>query len=259
MSMKILPINDSSDKHFKKHKKLFDLPMRLLLIGKSQLSGKTSTLINLIAREEMYKNYFDPENIFIVSPSIKTEKFRKFVQFMKIPHENLFPTYNENQLEVLYQTLKEEHEEEEKKEHKLIIFDDVAYTGKLSSAGKKDENIMDKLFCNSRHQLISVIVIAQKYTQLSTCLRENCTGIIMWECSNQQLEQLEAEHNAITTKKLFFKKFREATREPHSFFVINYKYSPELRYFSGFDTLIKWIDEVPEENKHEQLYNGQKN
>ena len=233
------PINDTTDKDFITHT-LFNLPMRIAIVGKSQLSGKTSLLINLIAKDEGYKALFLPENIFIVSPSIHTEKFAKFIKYMKIPSSNLFITFNNLELSELYKILKDEHEstENENKQHKLIIFDDIGFTGKLSSSAQKTDNIMDLLMCNGRHQLISVIVIAQKYTQLSTCIRENLTGLIMFECSNQQLESLEQEHNSITTKKDFFIKFREATKEPHSFFTINYNRPPNLRYFKGLEEQI---------------------
>lgn len=237
--IEIQQINDTSDKYFIQHQQLFDLPMRLLLIGKSQLSGKTTLLINLIGQEWGYKTIFEPDDIFIVSPSSGTEKLMKFKSYMKIPNENIYNQFDENKLEALYETLMEEHGEEpaNKKRHKLLIFDDVAYSGKLSSSGKKEENIMDKIFCNSRHYLISVIILAQKYTQLSSCIRENCTGMIMWECSNTQLEKIEEEHNTTTaTKKEFMKGFRDATEEKHSFFVINYKYPPAIRFFKGFNT-----------------------
>lgn len=235
----IQKISDFTDKYFIKHD-LFDLPMRLLLIGKSQLSGKSTLMINLIAQDWGYKNIFKPENIYIVSPSIKTEKFRKFISYMEIPEENLFNEYDEENLNTLYELLKTDHESNEEKEHKLIILDDVAYSGKLSSSGSKSENIMDKLFSNSRHQLISIIVIAQKYTQLSTCMRENCTGIIMWECTNTQLEKIEEEHNSATSKKEFIKAFKGATSVKHSFFTINYKFDPKERFYKGLTEIINF-------------------
>ena len=236
----IQQINDSSDKYFKKHD-IFDLPMRLLLIGKSQLSGKTSLLINLIAQEWGYKSYFKPEDIYIISPSSKTEKLTKFVNYMDIPLGNIFDAYDEDEINVLYELLKQEHDKDEEKEHKLLIFDDCSYSGKLSSLANKSDNVMEKLFCNGRHQLISVIIIAQKYTQLSTCLREQATGIIMWESSNQQIEKLEEEHNSITDKKKFIIAFRNAVKDKHSFFTINYKYQPEHRYFKGLSEQIIFI------------------
>lgn len=236
--IQIQAINDTSDKHMINHKQLFNLPMRLLIIGKSQLSGKTTLLVNLIAQNWGYKDLFKPDNIFIISPSVKTEKLDKLVKYLEIPKDNLFDDYDETRIDVLYDTLKEEHESTEDKEHKLLIFDDVAFTGKMKSDAKKVNNVMDKLFCNSRHQLISVIVLAQKYTQVSTCMRENCTGIIIFESSNKQVELLEEEHNTVTTKKEFMEQFKKATAEKHSFFTINYNYPSKERFRKDLTQII---------------------
>jgi len=47
-------MKDSSDSYTIKKNKLFDLPMRLLLIGKSG-NGKSSFLGNLLLRKDMYR------------------------------------------------------------------------------------------------------------------------------------------------------------------------------------------------------------
>ena len=56
----------------------FDLPMRVIICGKSLLSGKGVLLTNLLLRpwsdkddEGMgfYKNDFEPDNIYIICPS----------------------------------------------------------------------------------------------------------------------------------------------------------------------------------------------
>ena len=71
-------------------------------------------------------------------------------------------------------------------------------------------------------------------------MRENCTGIIMWECTNQQVDKLEEEHNSVTDKKQFREKFKGATKAKHSFFTINYKYDPNERFYKGLDELINF-------------------
>ena len=64
---KILKIIDKTDKYHVKHK-LFDLPFRLLINGKSQLSGKTTLILNLLLNPEFgYDKLFKGENIFIVT------------------------------------------------------------------------------------------------------------------------------------------------------------------------------------------------
>ena len=36
---------------------IFDLPSRLLIVGKSELSGKSNLIANLIEREKFYRKY----------------------------------------------------------------------------------------------------------------------------------------------------------------------------------------------------------
>ena len=55
---KIFRVRDKADKYFTKKKQIFDIPFRLVIVGKSQLSGKTSLVVNLVGRKEFYYNDF---------------------------------------------------------------------------------------------------------------------------------------------------------------------------------------------------------
>ena len=46
--IQILKCKDKKEKHYKKKENLFDLPMRVLCVGKSQFSGKSSFLLNIL-------------------------------------------------------------------------------------------------------------------------------------------------------------------------------------------------------------------
>ena len=46
MSRQILKIRDKTDSYYTKLKDIFDLPMRLVIVGKSQLSGKSTIILN---------------------------------------------------------------------------------------------------------------------------------------------------------------------------------------------------------------------
>ena len=55
----ILKVRDKNDSYYTPLNRLFDLPFRLLINGKSQLSGKTSVIINLLLNPQFgYENYF---------------------------------------------------------------------------------------------------------------------------------------------------------------------------------------------------------
>jgi hypothetical protein len=85
---------------------------------------------------------------------------------------------------------------------------------------------------NSRHILVSVILTAQKYTDILTGARENATGLILYDCSQKQLESIFMDHG-LTEKKEFLKMFREATKEKHSYMVINYSNPRERRFLNS--------------------------
>lgn len=239
-TLSIYKVKDEADNYYTKKDLIFDIPFRLLICGKSQLSGKSNILVNLLLRDEFYNKDFDGENIFLVSPSIKNdEKLKKIIKIKEIPEENLFIDYDEDVLKELYQLLQDEYEEavanKEKPVNKLIIFDDMSYNGALKS---KQHGIINKIFSNGRHINLSIITTAQKYSDLLTASRENANGAIFFNCSNKQLELIEADHNYLESKKEFMKMFRNVMNEKHSFLVVNYTNPKEQRYLDkNFDVI----------------------
>lgn len=221
---KIYRMIDKTDKFIKKKAPLFDLPFRLLLVGKSGM-GKTSIIGNLLLRNEMYRKNFDVENIFIFSGSLGETKLNTIINELEIPNSNLFDSYDETALEAVYDTLVDRYNEalDEKKrpQNSLVILDDLSFTGRMSSANKKNDQL-HRLFCNGRKFLISTIVTAQKYSQISTVARENATGLILGQMSNKQLDLVEADVNFLKNKKEFQKMFREQTPTKHDFMIVNF-------------------------------------
>ena len=72
----ILKVKDISDSYYTKMDKIFDLPFRILINGKSQLSGKTTIILNMLLRNAYYRDSFEGENIFIVSNNKLDNKLR---------------------------------------------------------------------------------------------------------------------------------------------------------------------------------------
>ena len=241
--LEILKMRDTAEGHRVHKDKAFDLPMRLLIIGKSQLSGKTNTVGNLMLRpfddtdksgREFYKNDFKGDNIYIVCPSTLIDhKWASIVKGKRIPPENIMMKYDEEELTKLYERLEEEYHEKvdagEKPEHKLVIFDDVTHSGDLKA---KLHGVMARFACNSRHILVSVMVTAQKYSDVSTSLRENATGLMLYACSNKQGDLI---YNDIgeSCKADFMRMFRRATEKRHSFLVCNYSNDHDHRFMDS--------------------------
>lgn len=238
--MEILKMKDASESFRVKKEKLFDLPLRLLVVGKSAYAGKTNWLGNAVLRpydesdktgKEFYKNDFNGENIYIFCPSKDLDqKWRAIIKGKKIPESNVYSGYDEEEMTALYEKLHEQYLSDvasgKKPKHTLVILDDCSFDGSLVN---KRTGAISRLFCQGRHQLISTIATSQKYSQVSTTARENCTGCILFDCSQKQLELIHADHG-LGKKQDFIELFRKATEEPHSFLVINYSNTRKNRF-----------------------------
>lgn len=232
--IQIYRVKDAKEKHYKNKGMLFDLPMKLLLCGKSQYSGKSSIILNYFCQndERLYKNDF--EEIYIFSGSASTDnKIKTLIAQLDIPEENIHSEFNEDMLEAIYDLTEEEYEESiengESPKHVLLILDDISFNGDLK---KKNNGILNKVFCNGRHINLSIIVTSQKYSQLHTCQRENATGVICWSCTDKQLELIADDHNILDSKKQFKKMFRTVTEKPYTALVINYSNPKDDRYMN---------------------------
>lgn len=215
---------------------LFDLPMRVLCVGKSQFSGKSSFLLNMLEQNDdrLYKKNFEGDDIHIFSGSIKTDnKIKNIILNHDVPEENQHSEFSEDMLEAIFDLTEEEYDEAisngEKPKHTLIIMDDISYSGDLK---KKNNGILNKVFCNGRHINLSILVTSQKYSQLHTCQRENATGLVLWSCSDKQLDLIADDHNMLDSKKDFKKMFREVTDKPYSYMIVNYSNPKHSRYMN---------------------------
>ena len=234
--IQIYRCKDKKEKFYTNKGLLFDLPMRLLLVGKSQYSGKSSYILNLLEQDDnrLYKNEFDGDNIYIFSGSLKTDnKIKTIVLQHDVPEENLHEEYDEDMLEAIFDLTAEDYEEaienNERPKNTLIILDDISFSGDMK---KKNAGILNKIFCNGRHINLSIIATAQKYSQLHTTQRENATGVVCWSCSDKQLELIADDHNIHDNKKMFKTMFREVTADPYTALIINYSNPKESRFMN---------------------------
>lgn len=231
----ILKLKDSGDKHYTPKERIFDLPWKLLVIGRSQLSGKTNFVANIILLDEYYNKDFKGENIFIVSPSTKVDpKMKTIIDEKDVPPMNVIPSYDEEVLNAVYKMIEqkflEAKESGKKPENYLVMFDDMSFGGALK---KKNHGAITRLFCNGRHLNISTLITAQKYSDVHTTCRENTTGAILFAATDKQLDLISDDHNYLESKKDFKKLFKKVTSPKHSFLVVNYSNPPEERYLDS--------------------------
>jgi hypothetical protein len=243
----MIKMADASEEHRIHKEDLFDLPMKILIIGKSQLSGKTNTVGNLVLRpyskddpaQQMYNGNFLGRNIYIVCPSIALDpKWPAIIESKQIPPGNISEKYDEEELIELYKRL--ERNFKINPEHTLVILDDCSFSGALKA---KLHGAIAQLFMNGRHLLISTIVTAQKYSDIFTGARENCTGAILYKCSRKQAELIDADFGE-GSKTNFMKVFRKITREKHSFMVVNFTNDPDKVFMDSNFEPIAELNEI---------------
>ena len=159
---------------------------------------------------------------------------------LDIPEDNRFE-YDEDYLEILYDDMEEsfldETSEGGKPQNRLIIFDDCGYSGILKN---KQSGIISKMICNGRHLNLSQIYTSQRFSQVSTTLRTNLTGAILFNTSMKELELITEDMNYMSNKKDFVKTFRETTKNPRTFLVINFSNKPEEMYMNSNFEPIAW-------------------
>ena len=231
----LLPMKDSSDR-FKVNKKIVpSLPFRMLVTAKSG-GGKSSLLGNILLRDSWYNKDFSGDDIYIFSGSLHSdEKLKTIIEQKEIPSHNLYGAYDNEVGNKLYDMLVEEFIEfrkdhpKKKPPHSLIVFDDLSFSGELKNTGK--QSFIERLAANSRKHNISFIILAQKYSQISTGVRENATAAFFGESTTKQ-EELIANDYAYRMKKAdFIRMMDSATDAPFSFLFINLGLPVKERYY----------------------------
>lgn len=221
-SLKLRLIRDKGDKHTTKKEMLFDLPMRLCIVGKTG-SGKTSTLVSMLTDSDFYSKDFLGRNIYLFSPLQNDYKMEYLISKKNIPDFNVYTELDDDLLRCLYDKLCEEYKTEsiinDKVTNKLIIIDDFSYSGDLR---KGLYNMVNKVFMNGRKNLISIIVTSQYYTHISPSCRTNASGLILYTMNDKELEKVNDENNYLENKKKFKQMVKSLCYERHDFFVINY-------------------------------------
>ena len=218
----MLRVRDNTDSYYVKMKDLPDLPMRMLIVGKSFLSGKSTVILNLLLREEYYRGLFKGDNVYIVSNNEMDQKMRILRDTLEIPPEN-FISFTEEGVEDIYEQVEEDCiaaiDAGEKPVQSIIILDDVAFSGSLK---KKVDGIVSRIACNGRHICLSMICTAQKYTQLSTVLRVNCTSAVLFANTQKESELMSEDFNYMPDKRDFMKMYRTATKERNAFLAVDF-------------------------------------
>tara|TARA_R110001599_G_scaffold145728_3_gene328363 strand:- start:219 stop:932 length:714 start_codon:yes stop_codon:yes gene_type:complete len=232
----ILKVKDAADKYHKSMP-VFDIPFKILINGKSQLSGKTTVVLNLLLNPQFgYHDKFDGDDIYIISDNKLDNKLKMLAEYKEIPDTNVMP-YDEGVLDHLYDTIEElftEEKEEKRIKNRVIIFDDVGYSGNLKN---KNFGIISKLVANGRHLNLSQIYTSQRFSMISTTVRSNLTGAILFNAPSKELELISEDFNYLMDKKTFLTMFRRETKSARGFLVINFTNKKSLYMNDDFESI----------------------
>lgn len=254
-NIQILPVKDGYAAKKIKHW-LWDLPARLALVGRSEASGKTTWLLNMLLR------FYDPspwkgKNIYIISGTATADRKVKMLQgSLGIPHENIFGRYSDATLAKIYDAIKKNHTTNPE-EHSLVLLDDVTQYLQATNNG----GTLGEMAFAIRHQLGSVVLLTQKWTMVPTGLRENLSGAVVWGCAQRQVSALANDLNRFDTAAAFHRMVKNATTgHPHNFLVVRLnKPVSEMYLNTNFEPItMQGDDDVHEHVRRDEEEEGSK-
>eukprot|EP00438_Fugacium_kawagutii_P028406 Skav208340 [mRNA] locus=scaffold5193:47648:48400:+ [translate_table: standard] len=202
------------------------IPIRSIIVA-SSTGGKTVLIQNLIL--DVYRDCFSP--IFIFSPSVHTDptfvEVKKYIRsHMKVDDKKeyiFFEHYNPEELEKMKNTqtkiITYMKDHKLKKLHSIfIVVDDHA--NDLNCV--RHSKLLHGLAIRGRHQAISFILSTQKYKNLANIIRLDSSSLYIFKLQIQSdLEAFIEESSALVDKKTLLEMYKEAVKEPYSFFYIN--------------------------------------
>ena len=248
--LKVLKVKDKTDKLTVTVNRLFDIPFRLILCAKT--GGSKGTIITNLFLNENYgytKIFSQGSQFYIFAPdAYSDEKMKILIEEKQIEDSNIFNDIDD--LEDLYDLLVEDFKQrimnDEPIEFKVIIVDDLSFSAKFQSRF----NALQKLYCNSRKYMISLLTTNQAYTQVAKNIRLQASGMIIGQTSNKELTIIEEENNYLKGgKKAFFKMFRDNVKERYDFIVINYSNNYDNLYL---DKNFRPLAEEPHNEKDDE-------
>lgn len=244
-NVKILPVKDGYAAKKIQHW-LWDLPTRVALVGRSEASGKTTWLLNMLLR------FYDPspwkgKNIFIISGTATADRKVKMLQgSLGIPHENIYGRYSDATLTKIYDTIKRRHATTPD-EHYLVLLDDV--TQHLQATN--NTGVLGEMAFAMRHQLASLVLLTQKWTMVPTGLRENLSGAVVWGCAQRQVTALANDLNRFDTPGAFHRMVKNCTTgHPHNFLVVRLNKAVSQMYL---DTNFQPVNTYGEDDQEQNI------
>ena len=207
--------DENNKKHDEKWPYILDHPYRILIIGGSE-SRKTNILLNLINEQS------DIDKIYLYARDLNEPKYKILIKKRKdagIKHLNDLNAFIEcsNTMDDVYENI---HDYTSSRKRKmLIVFDDMIAD---IMTNKKIQAIMKELFIRCRKLNISLVFITQSHFSVSKDVRLNSTHYLIMKINNKtELQNIAINHSADIDYQDFRKIYRECTKEPYNFLIID--------------------------------------
>lgn len=203
---------------------LFQVPFRLVIYGVSA-SGKGVLLNNLLGHGDRfpYKRIFK-KNVFIFSESFRLGD-PSFADLDFLPDDRVINGYREDVIRQIWDEQDKiiRQHGKAKAPHILLVFDDT-----LTSLSQAKQSLLNRLFFQGRHSLISSIITSQHYSSVPKSVRLNADSSIFFSMNTKQA--LIAGEEQVIDPHEFVAFLRAATEESFSFLSVMYKHPTATRY-----------------------------
>jgi len=199
-----------------------------MLIAGKPASGKTSLILNLIAKNnKCYNKKFD--RIYIFSPSLTTIKDSPFDD---IPEDQIF---NELSVEKLIEVQEEIKDSGEKI---LFILDDVVNDMKLKGVQLE----LTKMLMNRRHLAgaggsTAFITTTQVYNKIPAPIRKTATQVVLYSTKNKTEINTIFDELILIPKDDFYEILRYCFDKRHNFIYIDVNKSYDKMFHKCFNEL----------------------
>lgn len=211
------------------------------LISGASGSGKTTLLTSLMSQKnkkgEPKKSYRECFNrILICSPTLTNGTSLKNNPFHDIPEDQVWKKFDHQSMQEIMDTIEENHDEEE---NTVLILDDI---GAMLRKDPKAEKLLVSLGQNRRHVNCSIFILVQKFKDMPTGIRNNCSHFITFRPKNNMEVESIMEEMAPFKKK-------------HWQQIINYVFDNDDKHsFLMIDMSLKKTNKYLFYNKFNQMF-----
>jgi hypothetical protein len=199
-----------------------------MLIAGKPASGKTSLILNLIAKNNRcYNKKFD--KIYIFSPSLTTIKDSPFND---IPEDQIFNELSVDKLLEVQQQIKDSGEKI------LFILDDVVNDMKLKGVQVE----LTKMLMNRRHLAgaggsTAFITTTQVYNKIPAPIRKTATQVVLYSTKNKTEINTIFDELILIPKDDFYEILRYCFDKRHNFIYIDVNKSYDKMFHKCFNEL----------------------